>query len=127
MITLFPRDRAVCEWCGSEHPRDALCAARPGLSRRSFLFLGASAAVGLALAPQAVLQPSVTLGEGWTKGLTYRHAAVIADQYIPMRQIYAVIHISREDIERAAATPGAWVAALRAERIPGLKDLARTA
>lgn len=42
----------MCEWCGHEHAVTALCPSAPrsrGINRRSFLLLGAAAAIGAAL------------------------------------------------------------------------------
>jgi hypothetical protein len=57
MIRLFPA-ASVCEWCGSPHPVTALCQARPGFTRRSFLFVAGAAAVALAVAPSLGLERS---------------------------------------------------------------------
>lgn len=57
MIQLFPRPTA-CEWCNREHPQAQLCHARPGLSRRSFLFLAGSAAAVALVAPNLLIQPA---------------------------------------------------------------------
>lgn len=50
MLTLFPRYPA-CEWCGASHAQTSLCQARPGVTRRSFLFLSGAAAVAAIVAP----------------------------------------------------------------------------
>lgn len=54
MIQLFPHEPA-CTWCGGEHPQAQLCHARPGLSRRSFLFLASVGAVAAVVAPNLLL------------------------------------------------------------------------
>jgi hypothetical protein len=41
----------LCEWCGHEHARDALCTSRPKWSRRGFLALFGAGVAGLAAAP----------------------------------------------------------------------------
>lgn len=38
----------ICEWCGHEHAREALCSARPKWSRRGFLAMFGAGVAGLA-------------------------------------------------------------------------------
>lgn len=41
----------ICDYCGQDHPLDALCRPRLAVSRRRFLFLGMSAAAAAMLPP----------------------------------------------------------------------------
>jgi len=64
MISLFHEKRVsvpLCDFCGEAHEQAALCTTfrKRGMTRRSFLFMGGTAAVGLALNPQIVIaQPA---------------------------------------------------------------------
>lgn len=58
----------ICEWCGHEHAREALCSQRPKWSRRGFLALMGAAAVGMATDPLKAIVPQAS---PWTAAMRY--------------------------------------------------------
>lgn len=56
----------MCEYCGHDHPRDALCTQRPKWGRRGFLALLGAAAVG-ATVPDALADVSFGFTPGGVK------------------------------------------------------------
>jgi len=104
------------------HARDSVCPEVSGalsrtaqVSRRSFLFLGVTAAAGLVLAPQL----DVTWYRQRTPADFHLIDSILKDVYEPyvMEQInrpslLSVLHFSGEEIAKSRYTTGHWAAAL---------------
>ena len=73
---------SACEYCGGSHSVTALCASRRRLSRRAFLFLGASAVVGAAVASTVPSWALPSLAEVGSP-LTFKGVPLIFDSYVP--------------------------------------------
>lgn len=74
----------TCEWCGHEHDVRALCTKRKrGLSRRSFLILGATAAVGAMLPAIPLPKPVATIASEVFGTFMYGGVPVLTDRFLP--------------------------------------------
>lgn len=61
-----PAPGQICEWCGHDHAKDALCASRPKWSRRGFLALFGAGIAGAVVA--AKIPFAEASGNGYTVG-----------------------------------------------------------
>lgn len=75
----------ICPYCSTEHDVRDLCRARPtaaGVSRRRFLFLGASAATAVVAAPLMPLAPTGTLYTDIIGPFTLNGIPVVANPHM---------------------------------------------
>lgn len=93
----------ICEWCGHDHARTALCTKRPTWGRRGFLALVGSAIVGAAIPVPLHQLEQVTVPITWeTRGATFitpmwvtREVARIMVNEIRLTKVYAVTFYER--------------------------------
>jgi hypothetical protein len=114
----------ICEWCGHEHERAALCASRPKWSRRGFLALFGAGIAGAALGGATGWKdtlwpmPPTCIGEPGAMFIANEPA------YIANRKLMTRIRITPEALAAIINDEGAFARSVREEYRAMAKDVA---
>ncbi len=103
----------TCDYCGHRHAQAELCTQfiKRGMSRRSFLFLGGAAAVGLALQPEIlVADPFANV-----RAVLDRRSGIS----MAFVEAWNVVH---DDAPHLIQSPGMFHSAMRYELAKRIKD-----